>query len=143
MFAYTNQDGSVSICRTLRGVPSGTSFIQINSLPDGPRDAWKIDGNAVIIDELKRVPIVIKDIEIAVQKTIDDLAVSMGYDNVVSACSYAGSPHPKFGVEGTALRDYRDACWDKCYELLASFEAGDIEELSVDEVINQLPVYGE
>lgn len=41
-------------------------------------------------------------------KHLDDQAIQLGYFTILSACSYAGSAHPRFGLEGTALRDWRD-----------------------------------
>jgi hypothetical protein len=53
MFAYTQEDGTVAVCRTEFGVPSGTPFIAVvGELPDRAyRDAWRIVGNEVVVDD--------------------------------------------------------------------------------------------
>lgn len=46
-----------------------------------------------------------------VQREIEGLAVSWGYDSVLSSASYAMSAIPKFKAEALALLVYRDAMW--------------------------------
>ena len=59
-----------------------------------------------------------------VQAHLDAAAQARGYDNMLSAVSYAGSGHPTFGPEGAAFRDWRDACWVAMFEVLAGVAAG-------------------
>lgn len=58
------------------------------------------------------------------QKRLDDFARSRGYDNILSACTYATSTVPKFQKEGQYCVEARDATWAKLYEILAEVEAG-------------------
>ena len=46
-----------------------------------------------------------------------------GYDDIVSACSYATSSVLKFNAEGRAFAKWRDMLWTKCFELSAEAEA--------------------
>lgn len=46
------------------------------------------------------------------KETLDSLAQSWGYDNIVSACSYANSTNAKFKAEALALISWRDAIWE-------------------------------
>ena len=58
------------------------------------------------------------------QQRLDDFARSRGYDGVLSACTYATSPTPRFAAEGQYCVAQRDATWAKLYEILAEVEAG-------------------
>lgn len=75
-----------------------------------------------------------------IQKHLDDKARERGYDNILSAASYATSPHPRFGPEGTAYRDWRDSCWETGYDLMAEVAAGTRPMPSDEELIALLPV---
>lgn len=48
----------------------------------------------------------------AAKETLDSFAQSWGYDNIVSACSYANSTNEKFKAEALALISWRDAIWE-------------------------------
>jgi len=80
-------------------------------------------------------------IEVAVQSHLDSTAQASGYDSILTAITYAGSPVLKFNGEGIAFRDWRAQCWDTCYQLLAQWQAGDIAEMTPAEVVAALPVY--
>lgn len=64
------------------------------------------------------------EIVAATQKRLDDFARTRGYDNILSACTYATSTVPKFAAEGQYCVNARDATWAKLYEILAEVEAG-------------------
>lgn len=51
----------------------------------------------------------------AVNKLLNDKATSYGYDDIVSACSYATSTNDKYRQEGTAFVAWRDAVWADFY----------------------------
>ena len=75
----------------------------------------------------------------AVQSHLDAAAQAMGYDNIVSVCSYAGAPNP-FQVEGQSFVAWRGAVWDSCYALLAQVQAGTAPIPTEAALIAQLPV---
>lgn len=55
-----------------------------------------------------------------VQKHMDDAAISLGYDDLKTAVTYADEPSvPKFQAEGQALRAWRSKVWAKCYQMLS------------------------
>jgi len=66
----------------------------------------------------------IKSITDKTQQRLDRFAQTRGYDNIVSACSYATSQHPKYGVEGTYCVKAREDTWDALYAILAEVQAG-------------------
>jgi len=74
-----------------------------------------------------------------VQYHLDTAAQQRGYDNIMSAVSYANSSHPVYGPEGRAFLAWRDACWEVTFELLESVFAGTQQMPSDPEIIQQLP----
>lgn len=74
----------------------------------------------------------------AIQGVLDATAAAKGYDNIVSACSYAGAINP-FQLEGQAYIAWRGAVWAYCYTLLASVRAGEAQPPTIDELIAALP----
>lgn len=51
------------------------------------------------------------------QARLDNFAKTKGYDNIVSACSYATSAHPKYGVEGRYCVEAREQTWDAMFAI--------------------------
>lgn len=77
----------------------------------------------------------------AIQKHLDTKAQEYSYDGILSASSYAGSKHAKFGREGRAFADWRDACWDYGYKVLADVEAGTRPMPTAEVLVNELPTF--
>jgi hypothetical protein len=82
----------------------------------------------------------IKKIEHAIQVMLDNKALEYGYDNIVSACSYAAFDNP-FQTEGQAFIAWRGSVWKYCYDQLAAIEAGNRDEPTLDEFLQELPQY--
>ena len=61
---------------------------------------------------------------VATQRHLDTFALTRGYDNILSACTYATSLIPKFAAEGLCAATLRDSTWAALYSLLAEVEAG-------------------
>lgn len=77
-----------------------------------------------------------------VQGHLNSTAKGYGYDSIATAVTYADEPSvPKFQTEGQAFRAWRSLVWDKCYQILADYEAGTISEPTPEEVIAQLPSF--
>lgn len=79
------------------------------------------------------------EVLIRVQQLLDDKARERNYDDGVSLASYATSSNPKFRKEAEAFVVWRDNVWAKCYELLAQYQAGEIDLMSVDDVMKEIP----
>lgn len=77
----------------------------------------------------------------AVQSHLDAAAQARGYDNILSACSYAGAPNP-FQPEAQAFIAWRGAVWASCFAYQAEVLAGTRQPPTVDELIAALPVMG-
>ena len=74
----------------------------------------------------------------AVDVHLDQRARVERYDSIRSAALRAGYPGP-FHAEGLAFATWMDACYSRCYDLLAQWHAGEIQEPTVDELIALLP----
>lgn len=74
-----------------------------------------------------------------VQEHLDARARERGYDGILSAASYATSVNPRFGPEGAAYRDWRDAVWSHCYQVLADVQASARPVPTEAELIAELP----
>jgi hypothetical protein len=87
-------------------------------------------------DELIRAAIA------AVQKALDDKAREYGYDNIVSACSYAVDPvNQTFKDEGLAFLCWRSKSWSRLIELENRIRSGQIPVPSVEEVVALMPEF--
>ena len=53
-----------------------------------------------------------------IQRHLDSTAQAYGYTNIFTATTYATSASPRFGPEGVAFRDWRDAVWLYGYQLI-------------------------
>jgi hypothetical protein len=80
----------------------------------------------------------IEEYQDAVQRHLDDAARAKNYDDIVSACSYAGAPNP-FQAEGQAFLTWRGNVWATCYQIMADVQAGRRTAPTVDGLIAELP----
>lgn len=78
----------------------------------------------------------------AVQTLLDSEAVAHGYDNIVSAVSYANSGHPVFGPEGQAFLSWRDECWQKLFDVMNTAFGSGAPAPTEAEVVAAMPVFG-
>ena len=76
-----------------------------------------------------------------IQAHLDNKAKEFGYDSIFTASTYATSQNPRFGPEGIALRDWRDATWAAGYTILYDVETGARSMPSDQELIDELPVF--
>lgn len=79
-----------------------------------------------------------QDIIQAIQSALDSEAKARGYDNIISACSYAGYENA-FQAEAVQLGKWRSAVWAAAYAYLAEVKAGTKEMPGADEVISIMP----
>jgi len=75
----------------------------------------------------------------AVQEHMETEAVKAGYDNLLSACSYAAVPN-SFQAESISFTTWRSACWDMCHLILNQVNSGVLAAPTVSELIQMLPV---
>lgn len=80
-----------------------------------------------------------KSIIDSVQKELDTTAQSKGYDNGFALASYSNSTDEIFKQEAEAFVVWRDKCWRYCYDLLDKYLANEIEEPTVEYVLENMP----
>lgn len=77
-----------------------------------------------------------------VQRYLDTMAQSFGYDSIATAVTYAEEPAvEKFQTEGRSFRAWRSQVWARCYELLDDVLNGRRSIPSEQELIALVPQY--
>lgn len=74
----------------------------------------------------------------AIQQTLDDAAQAKNYDDIVSACSYAGYPNV-FQAEAIAFGQWRANVWAYGYAELDKVIAGTRPVPTIAEILAELP----
>jgi hypothetical protein len=74
----------------------------------------------------------------AVQAHLDAAAQARGYDNIVSACSYAAAANA-FQAEAVAYLNWRASVWQHCHLVLAAVQSGTRIAPTAAELITELP----
>jgi hypothetical protein len=78
----------------------------------------------------------------AVQLHLDEKARELGYDDIKTAVTYAEEPAvARFQAEGRALRAWRSLVWQAGYDLLAKWQAGEVEEPDAESLVAMLPAF--
>lgn len=78
--------------------------------------------------------------ENAVQMHMDAAAKRHGYDNIMTAVSYAEeNAVPKFQAEGQAFRAWRSLCWAYCYAQLEAVMTQARAQPTVEDFVAELP----
>ena len=80
----------------------------------------------------------IEALHVAVNAHMNAAAGERRYDSIHTAALRAGWPGP-FHAEGLAFATWMDEVNAKCYEVLAQFEAGEIDEPTWEELLAVLP----
>lgn len=76
----------------------------------------------------------------ALQAELDRQAQAKGYDNIISACSYAAQPPgAPFQAEGAAFLKWRSDVWSQAYVTLGEVEAGTRPMLTPEEAVTAMP----
>lgn len=127
---YVHIQGVDSAGNYLGNVAIGTYFKDVGIAPPRPdigmqwnltTSAW-LDVRAASVIAAENLANSALPYLVAVQQHLDAAAKSKGYDNILSACSYAGAVNP-FQAEGQAYVAWRGGVWDYCYKQLALVNA--------------------
>jgi len=94
----------------------------------------------VTIDAAKASAAAQTRLSAAVQAHLDATARARSYDSALSCVSYIDSTVAQYRAEAATMRDWRDAVWLRCYELLAEVQAGTRPVPTESELIALLPV---
>jgi hypothetical protein len=82
--------------------------------------------------------ITVSKLTTSIQSLLDSQAQEKGYDNILSACSYAGYAN-SFQAEAISFLEWRSACWTAGYQVLADVEAELRTAPTVEELLAELP----
>ena len=115
-------------------------FHQIN---DNKKVVEIIGGKIALKDPVISVETILTEMEIDLQNYLDSVAKQYGYDNIMSAISYAEEPSvPKFQHEGRAFRKWRSLFWVAANQHKNSVMQGDLQPpASLEDLIAILPVF--
>lgn len=115
-------------------------FHQIN---DNKKVVEVIGGKIALKDPVISVETILTEMEIGLQNHLDSVSKGFGYDNIMSAISYAEEPSvPKFQREGRAFRKWRSLFWVAANQHKNSVLAGDLQAPeSLDDLIEILPKF--
>lgn len=118
---------------TLNGV--GDDVYEVS----GDYQAWVTRVGGIELDYTTQLLTMEKNkMEILVQKYLDDTAAVKGYDNIVSACSYA-TDTSIFGDEGRACVEFRRNVWLTCYTIMNEVLANTRPTPTEQELLAALP----
>ena len=76
-----------------------------------------------------------------VNTRLDEVAVQYGYDNILSAVSYAGDPHPVYAADGDAFKAWRSAVWSAATAAIAAAKGGTAPMPTRAAFVAVLPAY--
>ena len=113
-------------------------MIAVPAVSGDPVKFWAQFG-VVYSEEPDSIPVQIKNLEDGVQKYMDSVANERGYDSIYTAIGYSNSTVVRFKEDAEAAIRWRDEIWVKCHQLLEQYEKGEIEALTLSEVIERLP----
>lgn len=78
-----------------------------------------------------------------IQNILDNGAKSKGYENIVSACSYAGFDN-EFRKDGEKFGQWRSKLWSWGYKFLADIKSGAVERPeTLEELFSAMPKFEE
>jgi hypothetical protein len=119
------------------------SLYKNTSFPlSGPNEEWLTENGYTIYIQPDTKPTqeqIISSLTSAVQRYLDDTVRVKNYDSILSACTYSTSSIPQFKAEGQACIEWRDACWSKCYSIIADVNAGLRSIPTEESIVSEMP----
>ena len=101
--------------------------------------AWLDDNNNIVIEKAETDKTY--KYKSAIQDWLDSKAREHGYDNIISACSYAGYTNP-FQDEAKRFIKWRGSVWETAYQIMQDVENGDREPPATpQDLISELPTF--
>lgn len=118
--------------RIIKNCTTGEETVETYEIPDPTPEELA----AAVAAEQQQI---IDSLTAAVQAHLDAEARTRNYDGILSACTYATSTNSRFAAEGQACVQWRDACWDTCYAVMAAVQAGQRSIPTPEQLIAELP----
>ena len=116
---------------------NGYYIAEIEPLEDGTRQFQIKTPQEPTLEELVRQRI--DEIKVSVQNVLDAKAHEQEYDDGFTLATYATSTNERYRNQANQFIAWRDNVWDKCYEILNEFKAGEIEMPTIEYVLERLP----
>ena len=82
----------------------------------------------------------LKALERGVENYIDHVVRLRGYNNIYTCISHMNSKIAQKAKDAEVASDWRDQVWVTCNQLVAEYMGGQIGELTLEQVIAELPV---
>lgn len=101
-------------------------------------EVMEATNNGADIAAYEPVP-ALPDYQAAIQAHIDETARSKQFNDGVTLASYKDSTNPLWSAQAAAFIAWRDQVWVYAYAQLASVQAGQRAQPSVDEFLAELP----
>lgn len=136
---YVDYEGNYLGARDSKSKPPSESA-SVPTPPSDIRQKWNFSSNSWG-PVIKTSSEIFSEMQYFIQKYMDDVANSKGYDGILSMCTYATSTNPKFKAEGQAGVEWRDKCWAFGYQVLADVQSGNRAIPTVEELIEELPKF--
>lgn len=115
-----------------------TFSLAVPEVDGDPTEFWAQYG-VTYTEEAEPVSVRLKALEDGVQAFMDRTARDRGYDSIYTAIGYLESTVKRFREDAEAALAWRDQVWVTCHRLLDQWKAGEIGELTLDEVIARMP----
>lgn len=129
---YCIVENGVVANRTRADAPMGENWVQ----DDVAQIGWLYDGSSFSPPPPSMPSL--EDYDAALTAHLDSVARSKRYADRISCSVRAGYPGP-FQADGIAFATWMDTCNAIGYSILADFQAGNIPQPSVEDVIAALP----
>ncbi len=116
--------------QSVRPPESPLEYKVVEAAPELVDGVWtQVWETFALTEDEKKAGFAIVQTEISnvVKYKLDAFAMEKGYDNILSACSYATSTFPKFADEGNYAAQMRDSTWVAVHEIFQLAEEGLID----------------
>jgi hypothetical protein len=132
--------------------PAFTTTVEPPDVPEGSAVFWRGESWEVMRQEASLPPPLEGEqdetarfarMKLLAQARLDGDARVLGYDDILSAVTYADEPSvPRFQQEGLRLRRLRSLVWNE-HNIICEEVKGGARCPSEDEFLSRLPTYGE
>ena len=103
-----------------------------------------VEVSAAVFDAAMAAPVLppgLPDYEAAVQNYLDDYAQTKGYRDADVMATFKDSSIPAWAAEALAMIHWRDTVWLSAYSALQAYNAGQIPQPTVAQLVAQLPAH--
>lgn len=90
--------------------------------------------------QLQPVARIQKTLEAAIDAHIAGVMAARGYDSITSCITYWGCANKRWDSDARDALAWRTAVWEKAYELLNAWQAEEVQMLTPEQVVAELPV---